>query len=85
VTQVGIAGFSFIVEGSIDGFTGTRLTGIRLEVGDCVLLGDFVVKHTESVDEGSSFCGGLFIPADAESALRLEGIVHGLEVADRSG
>ena len=82
--QLGIAGFSFTVEGPIDSFMGAVLTGIRFEVGDCVLPGDFVVKYTESLGEDRSLCGGLFLPADPECALRLEGIIQGLHVADGS-
>ncbi len=84
VYQLGIGGFSFTVEKTIDGLTGAVLTGIRFEIGSCVLTGDFVVKHTESLDQDRSLCGGLFLPADPESALRLEGIIQGLHVADGS-
>ena len=84
VYQLGIGGFSFTVENPIDDMMGAVLPGIRFEIGSCVLTGDFVVKHTESLDQDRSHCGGLFIPADPESALRLEGIIQGLHAADGS-
>jgi len=85
VNQLGIAGFSFTVDDPIDGIGGAALTGIRLEIGDCVLPGDFVVKYTESLDENRSLVGGIFLPANPEFAHRLEDVVQGLHAAEGSG
>ncbi len=83
--QLGIAGLSFTVDAPIDGMSGALLSGIQLEVGSCILTGDFLVKNAESLDQGKSIFGGLFLPANQECALRLEGIIHGLHAADGSG
>jgi len=84
VNELGIGGLSFTVEDPIEVIAGTLLDGIRFEVGDCVLPGDLMVKYTESLGEDRWICGGLFLPADPESAVRFEGIIQGLHVADGS-
>lgn len=81
VTGLGTYGIEFRLDEAIRDIAGAVLRNGCLQIPNCTLLGDFVVKNVRENSDGSRTYGGIFTPSNRESALRLEGIVSGLQMA----
>ena len=81
VTGLGTYGFEFRLDEAIHDIAGVVLSDVCLQIHACTMPGDFIVKNVRERDDGSRIYGGIFTPSNRESALRLEGIVSGLQIA----
>ena len=76
-------GLAFALDPSITRIPpGTDVTDCRLEVGDCVLEGDFLVKSSACSQEGGNVLGGLFEPRNDDSEQKLAAIIAGIDAAE---
>ena len=79
LTNISIAGLTFELDGEAAGLEpGTMLSDATVQVGDCELHGDILVKCLVA-SEARSQVGGLFYPSTDEDEKLLMTLISGVE------
>ena len=81
LTTLSIAGLAFVLTAEAEEVEPGSWLPAQLEIGDCVLDGEVLVKACFAAADGGTAVGGLFCPASRDSEQGLLGIVAGLETA----
>ena len=84
LTDVSVAGVTFELDAGSSFKKGEILSNASAHVGDCVVEGELLVKHSELVHETRLEVGCLFYPSSQLDEEKWSAVLAGLQAAGRN-
>ena len=81
LVDVSVAGMTFALDSGPRLDKGAVVTNATLHIGECVVDGELLVKHSEPVRNSRADVGCLFFPTSQLGEEKLSAVLAGLRVA----
>ena len=81
LVEVSVAGMTFELEAGPQFRKGAVVANVTVHIGDCVVAGELLVKHSEPVRKSKIEVGCLFYPSSQFDEEKLSAVLAGLQVA----
>ena len=84
LVEVSVSGVTFELDAGPSFEKGAILSNVTLHIGDCIVEGELLVKHSEPTRKSRLELGCLFYPSSQLDEEKLSAVLAGLQAATRA-